>query len=306
MAFTTRTGRVVAIGNGSMVVALVLWWVSIVFLLLPIGTSVAWLLWMAWPARRAEIEGLLPGALAASITALSMILMLRMFTTLPMMGAFIGPDGLLRDHVRATVQSRTARKLILGGIIAVALMTIMQVPFGPPRALLIIGLTLALVLVDVLTTRGLLRIARSVRSAPYLSGMIEEQKVIADRPWPTRPKPSFPETTSLDDAADSRRYARRATDIAQIHEWTGAGLIVVFSAFVGTAISPLWESQEPGPPIPMLIVLGLLAFGFWLQRRGRSYRRLSDAFEARAAEIEGRPRRSLDARGRALRRHRNR
>ncbi|MDQ0643771.1 hypothetical protein [Microbacterium murale] len=214
---------------------------------------------------------------------------------------FAGPSGRTRDQIFATLRSRTAWLAALSVIATLAQVAVLRAPSGEEKDAVFVGLTISLVLLDVLTHRGLHRIMAANSAVPYFDGMSEQQKRAADRPWPTWRRPSFPDPKALVSAADAQRYARRANDIALLHEWIGIGLVVVFSAFVGTTILEMFESTEPIGQLPVLLVLGFVALGIWLQRRAGSYRRLAESF---SDNLRRKPQRTLTARSRGMRRSR--
>ncbi|WP_262003113.1 hypothetical protein [Microbacterium sp. Mcb102] len=286
MAFKTRAGRTVSIGTGSMSTSIVLMMFSFVGLVAPAAVSLGFGAWLVWPDARAFAEDTLPAALALAIAVIGIQLLLRAGAACCYLVAFIGPRNNVRNHAAALARSRTGRYAILATAVSLALLPIMKYPFGDPRAFVIIFLTCALIVFDVLAFRGLTRISRTSRAEAFYDGMEEDEKRIADRPWPTSRRPSFPEPSQVASAEDARRYLRRAKDAAELHVWIGAGIIVIFTAFIGTSFSAIWEHPGPGPMIAVYVVLGFTALGFWLQRRARSYRALADDFAARASELE--------------------
>ncbi|MGH3689349.1 MAG: hypothetical protein ACRDT7_04260 [Microbacterium sp.] len=266
--------------------SIVLMMFSFVGLVAPAAVSLGFGAWLVWPGARAFAEDALPAALALAIAVIGIQLLLRAGAACCYLVAFVGPRSNVRNHVAALVQSRTGRYAILATAASVALLPVMKYPFGDARAFVIIFLTCALVVFDVWTFRGLMRISRTSRAEAFYHGMDEDEKRIADRPWPTSYRPSFPEPSQVASTEDARRYLRRAKDIAELHVWIGAGIIVIFTAFIGTSFSATWEQPGPGPMIAVYVVLGFTALGFWLQRRARSYRALADDFAARASELE--------------------
>lgn len=226
---------------------------------------------------------------------------MRVFAGTCGIGTFAGPSGRMRDQIAAALDSRTAWAAVLSIIAVLALAVVVRLPSGDSRDIAFSALTLSLILLDVLVHRGLCRLIASNRKVPYFEGMTEQQKRVADRPWPNWVRPSFPLPTALMSRADAQRYARRANDIALLHEWIGTGLVIVFSAFVGTTVLGMINSKDPSAQLPMFLVLGFVALGIWLQRRARSYRRLAESFSDRQRH---RPARTLSARARGIRRGR--
>ena len=300
MAFTTRKkGRTVAIGHGSLVTARTLWGLSSVLLLVPLAVVVLAVVQAARPELESALDRPLASLVSASLAALALIFMMRVFAGTCGIGTFAGPSGRVRDQIGSALGSQTAWAAVLSIIAVLALVVVTRLPSSDSRDIAFIALVLSLILLDVLVHRGLRRLGASNRKVPYFAGMTEQQKRVADRPWPTWERPSFPSPKTLMSRADAQRYARRANDIALLHEWIGTGLVVVFSAFVGTTILGMVESKDPSGQLPMLLVLGFVALGIWLQRRARSYRRLADSFSDRHRH---RPARTLSARGRGIRR----
>ncbi len=273
---------------------------SFVGLMAPAAVSLGFGAWLVWPDARAFAEDTLPAALALAIATIGIQFLLRAGAACCYLVAFIGPGNSVRNHAAALVQSRTGKYAIVATAVSLALLPVMKYPFGDARAFVIIFLTCALIVFDVLTFCGLTRISRTSRAQAFYHGMDENEKRIADRPWPTSRRPSFPEPSEVASAADARRYLRRAKDTAELHVWIGAGIIVVFTAFIGTSLSASWEQPGPGPMIAVYVVLGFTALGFWLQRRARSYRALADDFAARASDLEAQASRVQSRRARLL------
>ncbi|MGO4490154.1 hypothetical protein [Microbacterium sp. 2RAF4] len=294
MAFTTRTGRTAAIGTGSMSTSIVLMLVSFLGLAAPVAVAVGFAVWLLWPEARVSMKELLPAALYFAVSVLGLQVIIRAGAACCYLVAFVGPQSNVRNHLRALAQSNTGRYAALAAGVGIVMLPVMKYPFGSARAFVIIGLTVALVSLDILTLRGLTKISRTSRAAPFYEGMNEDEKRIADRPWPTSSRPSFPDPKSVKVAADASRYERRAKDIAELHVWIGAGIILIFTAFVGTSLSASWEKPGPGTMITVYVVLGFAALGFWLQRRARSYRALADEFAARASDLEALAARSVN------------
>jgi len=305
MAFKTRSGRTAAIGRGAMITSMWIWNLPMVLLPAIVANAAFFVLWSGAPPLRTSIERLLPGWFALTIEMLGLVLMIRVFAALCVATCFIGPFDRVRDSVFAVLRSRTGCAAVLSELITVALMPIIRFPFGPARFPLIAALTVALAIVDSLVLIGLRRISRASRKNAYFDNMTDGEKEKADRPWPKGEHPSFADPDALLSATDARLYASRATTIARAHTWAGAGITLVFSAFIGTAVTASWVDQGPGSMFLMVLVFGAIAIGYGLQRRANSYRRLAKAFHERAASLsDTRPRRSLTARGRAVRRAR--
>lgn len=285
MAFKTRGGRTVAQGNGAVVTATALWMVSLLLLAGPTSVAVAYGLWLIAPILRRPIAQTLPELFALAILAVAVLLFLRVCAGACSFGGFFGPSHRPRDVFAAYTSSRTARLAFASAVMLIFLLVALRYPLGALRPIAISALTFVVLALDVAATRGLFRIVRASRSAHYFEGMSEDQKAIADVPSSVARKPSFPAPSALESADDAGRYARRASAIASYHTWTGAGLIVVFSAFVGTTIPALWESKAFPEQVPMYVVLGALALGFLLQRRARSYEALAEAFFSRETEL---------------------
>lgn len=250
------------------------------------AASLSLLAWLAWPDAPALIEDSLPVALELTVVIIGLQLLLRAGAACCYLVAFVGPRDSVRNHLAALLRSRTGRYAILAAVASIVLMALIDYPLGDVHALSVIVLASALIVVDVLAFRGLTHISRTSRAAAFYHDMAEDEKSIADRPWPTSRRPSFPDPSQVASAEDARRYLRRAKDAAELHVWTGAGIIVVFTAFIGTSLSATWEQPGPGPMIAVYVVLGFTALGFWLQRRARSYRALADDFAARASDLE--------------------
>lgn len=286
MAFTTRTGRTVAVDTGAMTTAVVLTVLSMFLLLLPLSVAIGFVVLLFFPESRDVFEQPISYALAYAITGLGFLILLRAIALTCMLTAFIGPKNDFRDHLSAMGKSRTAQFAALSALITVALMIAMRFPFGTSRAFVVVFLTVALIWIDVAIVRGLWRLGLTSRRRAYYAGMSEEQKQRADRPRAPRVRPSFPDPKVLTSAPDAARYQRRADEIAELHTWIGAGIIVIFTAFVGTSIAAFLEGAGPVSAMSMYVVLGFIGLGFWIQRRARGYRTLSADFNRRCQEIE--------------------
>lgn len=289
-----------AIGHGTIVTALTIW-LTTAALLLPTPVITAALIgaWYAPGADKLRIEQYLSTAWGVLMLCTMSAFLSRTFMIMGAAGLFAGPHNSWRDQLSALLQSRTVRWTAAGGVAIVALMVVMRFDFGYTRLVLFFGLCGATIAADIFSIRGLSKILRANRSIPYFQGLSEAMKRRTERLWRMRVRPTFPADNATVSPADARRYARRARDIARIHEWCGAGLIVIFSAFVGTALPVMWESNDPLSQIPVLLVLGLVALGFWLQSRGRTYERLAESFEDGSRH---RRHSTLNARARRLRR----
>lgn len=291
MAFRTRVGQTVAIGHGTMTATLCTWWGATALLIAPIGLVVTGAVWATVSSSRASLEEVLPPLYELSRTSLLMSFLMMLSLALVPAFAFAGPDNSDRDRWMMVIRSTTARWCVLSGALAFGLLMAIQGPF-------LKRWLLALILAALLTTStlraGILLtlVYRRNREAPYLEGMSEEEKRKSEQNRAARKRPSFPEVSTVGCPDDARRYSRRAAAISNIHTWAGAGVIVVFSAFVGSSLSTLVESGDSWALIPVYLVLGALALGFWIQRRADQYAALHAEFEARASELEEATRRS--------------
>ncbi|MCE4026779.1 hypothetical protein LXM50_12445 [Microbacterium sp. Au-Mic1] len=301
MAFKTRSGRTVAIGRGAMITARWIWGASSILLIAPLALVVLHLVWFADQDRREVLE---PALLSAARTALYLMLMLmliRVFVVLCAMGTFFGPSARISDALAAIIQSRTGRWTTLSAAATLTLIPILR--FQPLSTALITALTLLLVVMDIFVLRGLRHLSLASRARPFFEGMTEEEKTAAARPWPQGDRPSFPDPTTTESIRDALLYQARATNIALAHSWSGAGIALVFSAFIGSAIVASWTDQGPGTMFLLILVLGAVSLGYWLQRRAQSYEGLAERFAARAETLRtARPPRTLHARGRSRRR----
>ncbi len=277
-----------AIGTGAMTTAIVLSVFSLLLLLIPFAVAVALLAWFVLPDARPLVEESLPAGLTFAISALGAQIVLRAGMVTCWLAAFVGPKNLVRDHLAASIGSRTAAFAASAGVLSLVLIVVMRFPFGEARGPIIIVLTASLLTLDLATLRGVRRISRTSRSAAFFSGMSEKEKKVADRPWPVRQRPSFADPSTIESIDDAWRYSRRATDAAELHTWIGAGIIVIFTAFIGSSISASWEEPGPLSMISVYAVLGFAALGFWIQRRARSYRSLANEFSVRARVLEAR------------------
>lgn len=288
-----------AIGTGAMTTALVMSVVSLLLVLIPVAVAVALLAWFVLPDARHMIEEALPAGLAFAISALGAQIVLRAGMATCWFTAFVGPKNLVRDHLAASIGSRTAAFAASAAVLNLVLIVVMRFPFGDARSPIIILATAALLALDLATLRGVVRISRTSRSAAFFAGMSETEKKVADRPWPVRRRPSFADPSTVESIDDAWRYSRRATDAAELHTWIGAGIIVIFTAFIGSSISASWEEPGPLSMISVYAVFGFAALGFWIQRRARSYRSLANEFAVRARVLEAR----RDAVDRRLQKH---
>lgn len=286
MAFKSWAGQTVAIGHGTMTAAASAWSVSCVLLLGPVAVVLAYTTWLTWPSQRPFVEQILPVTLGASLLALGLLMLIQCFILAAAGLIFAGPRNRIGDRVRMLARSRTARWCAVSTALTVALMIPTRFPFGPSRLLVLAALSIGLIWAMLAGARGFAAVYRTNRKAPFFSGMTEAEKQIADNALPELRKPSFPPLNDVESAEEARQYARRARTIAGTHIWGGAAILVIFSAFIVTAFSAVWESADPLAWAPSYLVLGALALGFWIQRRSRSYERLHDAFEARAHELD--------------------
>ncbi|MBQ3359623.1 MAG: hypothetical protein IJG47_12095 [Microbacterium sp.] len=269
-----------------MTTSIVLSGVSYLFSFTALAAALIFLAWIVWPDALGRNEGYGPFALWIALQFLGLQILLRAGTAVCALVIFAGPQGAFLDHLGAILRSRTGVIALFSGITSVGLAAAIKVPFGPLRPVVMTLLAILLVVLDTLVLKGIGHIARTSRAHPYFENMDSVEKDAADRSWPVLSRPSFPELGEVKSIGDARRYARRAKDIAELHVWAGAGLVVVFSAFIGTTLSASWE--EPGLPsvFGLYLVLGAVALGFWLQRRARSYRSLSSDFEMRAEDLK--------------------
>lgn len=298
MAFTTRTGRTVAIGHGTMTTVVALWIATtLIFVWAPILTSALILAWYLPGVDQDFLETAMSSTWGLALICIFIGLMVRTFAVAGGAGTYAGPENHLRDQFAAIRQARLTKWVLASAIAALALMIVSRTTFDG-RVFVVTGLMIVIAVADVFSIRGLWKVMRSNRKAAYFEGLTEAQKQKIDRRTGKWNRPSFPSEDLYVSPADARRYARRASDIAKIHEWIGGGLILVFSAFVGTTIPAMWESKDPLSQIPVWFVLGFVALGFWLQSRARSYIRLADSLEDRT---RSRTRTTIDRRGRQLR-----
>lgn len=286
MAFKTRTDRTVAVGTGAMSTAITMTALSLLLLIAPLAVAAGFGAWFLLPDQRRVIEDLLPSALAMAIACLGLQVMTRLLVATCALSGFIGPANRFRDQLSALANSMTARRAVFSACITVGLLIVMRFPFGSSRRFVIIALTIALVVTEVATLHGLVRIASASRRDAYFENMTPAETRIADRPWPVLSRPSFPDPSTVSTSAGADRYRRRASDIAELHTWIGAGIIVVFSAFVGASISALWEKPQAATPLPSMAVLACIGLGFWIQRRSRTYRSLAQEFLRRQRSLE--------------------
>lgn len=286
MAFTTRSGRTVAVGTGAMTTAFTLTMFSL-FLLLPVvAIVVAWLIWLTVEPMQFEIEHVLPQMMTLGVSALGLAMLLQIMAMVCGFTAFIGPKNRFRDQLIAAIQSRTGRRSLAAIALVIILMFLMRyLPFDdtPP---IVIVLTVVLVIIEIALVRSLFRLRKSSRARPYFDNLSELQKDRADITWPIRVRPSFANLEDVSSPADAERYARRARDAAELHTWIGAGIIVVFTAFVGMSIAATWESPESTGPLPTLMVLGFIGLGYWIQRRSRVYRSLAEDYMRHRQDLE--------------------
>lgn len=296
MAFRTRSNRTVAIGTGAMSTAITMTALSLLLVIAPLAVAAGFCAWFLLPDLRAVIEDLLPSALDVARACLGFQLMTRLLVATCALSGFIGPANRFRDQISALANSITARRAVLSACMTVGLLIVMRFPFGPSSPFAIIALTVALVITEVATLHGLVHIASASRRDAYFENMTPAETRIADRPWPVLSRPSFPDPDTVSTSAGADRYRRRANDIAELHTWIGAGIIVVFSAFVGTSISALWERPQAATPIPSIVVLACIGLGFWIQRRSRTYHSLAQEFLRRQKALEVREARQPELR----------
>lgn len=286
MAFKTRSGRTVAVGTGAMTTAIAVTLCSMLFLLLPSGVAIGFAALLLFPDSRDLLEQPISYALAFAITGLGFLLLLRTIALACGLTAFVGSKYVLRDHLSAIGQSRTGQLAATSAFATLTLMIAMKFPFGESRLYAVILLTIALIWIEVVLVRCLRRIGISNRKRAYYEGMSDDEKKRADRPRVRPLRPSFPDPSKLTSAEDAGRYQRRADDVAELHTWIGAAIIVIFTAFVGASISGFIEGAGPISALSMYVVLGFIGLGFWIQRRARGYRALSEDFANRRQELE--------------------
>ncbi len=286
MAFKTRTGRTIAVGHGTMLAALSTWRTGMVSLLGPTGVVLLYVVWFTAPSTRSWVNWALPYALALSLLGLLAFLLVALTFGTAFGAMFVGPHNNNRDHLMALLESRTARWGVLVSLLLILLMPALRFPFGEFRFIAIATLTVALCFASVRVDRGLACLTRASGATAYYEGMSPAEKALLGKGGAALAGKSFPHPEELEEATDARLYAGRAHGISEGMTWAGAGLIFVFSAFIGMTISAMWESRDPVTQFPAFIVLGFVALGFWLQRRARQFQRLADAFERRSDELE--------------------
>lgn len=269
-----------------MTATMVIWWTSCLLVAVPLAVAVERMIWIVWPAQRSMIESVLPSTMWGARTSLGALVVLQLLLLAASGMAFVSPRNTVRDRIRMLWRSRTGRWCALSVALAFALLVLTRYPIGDTRPFTTTVLSVALAGTLILGGRGLTRIYRSNRAVPYFEGMTEHEKTLADQPRSEAVRPSFPLPESALTADDAYRYARRAKTITETHVWVGGALIVIFSAFIGTSIVAMWESMEFTAWIPVYLVLGALAIGFWIQRRARAYDDLRKRFTARAEALE--------------------
>lgn len=289
MAFRSRHQRIIAIGNGMMVATRAAWILTRILIAGPFAVIVLYGCWFLSLGDRDVTEELI--GYAISIAAMAMISRCFLQIVFIACGAvmFTGPTNSLGDRFRALVESRTVRWLLIDIALTIVLIVTAGLDLISPvevRLAVMLTLTVLLAVADVAVSRSLKRVFDANRRRAYFEGMSESEKELAAPIWPEFKRPSFPEPEVVVSALDAERYARRATAIAKTHTWSGTGFTVIFSSFVGSSISYMWESGDPASQVPTLFVLGLVALGFWLQRRSQNYHDLSARFTARALEID--------------------
>lgn len=269
-----------------MTTTMLVWWFTCLALAGPIAILIEYAVWFAWPAQRPQIEDVIAQTYGVTIAVFPLVWTIQLLLSMPALLAFAGPRNRVRDHVPILFHSRTARWCALSWMLTFALIMAIKVPFGPPRAYVILALCAALIVSMIFAGIGLTRVYRTNRRMPYYAGMTEAEKKLADQPRGERKLPSFPDAAAVTSPEDAHRYAGRAKTISETHTWIGAGIIVIFTAFIGTTIAATWESKDVTAWIPAYFVLFALALGFWIQRRARSYDQLRESFESRARELE--------------------
>lgn len=191
----------------------------------------------------------------------------------------------VRDQASAALHSVTGRWFLFAAAMAALLSIELPRPADTARTsicLVILGLLIA-AWIGVL--RGIQLISATNRREPFFSGLTDEQKVLAENPWPTRSKPTFPHPGQLGSVDDALRYARRAHDIARLHEWIGGGIIALATAVLGAAAAQFFlPISDISPWITALIALAAMGLGYAIHQRGGQYSRLRERFE-HSAEI---------------------
>lgn len=286
MAFKGRGGQTVAIGHGAMSTTMILWWLFCVVLVGPIAIVLEWAVWLVFAEQRADTAFVISQTYGVTFAALALVWTFQPIVLLTAAFAFAGPRNTFRDRLKILAASRTARWCALSWVLTISLSIVIRFPFGFPRSLIILALSVALIGAMLSCGLGLTRLHRTNRKAAYYTGMTDEEKRVSDLPRNEADHPSFPSAHEVITADDASRYARRAKTISETHVWVGAGIIVIFSAFIGTSISAMWESSDPITWIPMYFVFFALALGFWVERRARAYDQLRELFESRARELE--------------------
>lgn len=133
-----------------MTTAIVMSVFSLLLLLVPVAVAVAVavLMWFVWPDARPIIEESLPAGLAFAISALGAQIVLRAGMATCWLAAFVGPKNLVRDHLAASIRSRTATFAASAGVLNLVLIVVMRFPFGDARSPIIIVVTAALLALD--------------------------------------------------------------------------------------------------------------------------------------------------------------
>ncbi|MDQ0613539.1 hypothetical protein QF046_001180 [Microbacterium sp. W4I4] len=275
-----------------MILSQVVWWITLMAVLLValfqlFGATILWVPeYIPWPLGGSAAEV----ATTVNRTAASfvqVVLTLGLIEGACGFTAFISatnPHGphktvRMRDYASATFQSLTGRWFLFGAMLAVLLSIELQRSAETRRAIVSLVLLGLLITVWILVLNGIRRITATNRSAPYFSGMTDDQKALAENPWPTRSKPTFPvpgQTGSMDDAL---RYARRAHSIARLHEWIGGGIIALATAVLGAAVAQFFlPVGDVSPWIISIVALVALGLGYAIHRRGGQYNRLREQF----------------------------
>ncbi len=284
MAFKTRSEHTAAVGHITMRASLALWWMILIQLTLILVVMVVGA-WSAWASGGSPLEGdfVVSSETAAELANLALMTHLPVFALA--LGSFIGPANRLRDHAVAAMRSHTGRWFLLSAALTVALILTLKTEPSVVQALVEMALLAGLIAVWCFVLRGVRSIARSDDAVPYFECMEEAEKEAADSPWPSRPIQGFPDPAEMMSTADADRYARRAADIARLHDWLGQGLFVVSTAFLGAAVAQVFEAGHLVPWIWAGLSLMGAAAGYAVQRRGRAYHRIQEEFEKTSAEL---------------------
>ena len=131
--------------------SIVLMLVSFLGLAGPVAVAVGFAVWLLWPEARVSMKELLPAALYFAVSVLGLQVIIRAGAACCYLVAFVGPQSNVRNHLRALAQSHTGRYAALAAGVGIVMLPVMKYPFGSARVFVIIGLTVALVSLDILT-----------------------------------------------------------------------------------------------------------------------------------------------------------